>query len=235
MAKGRSADTPRISVNKLAEFMTVKPARQRQILRDQKYPGDFKGMFHKEAAEAVATCLASNLENTDVLDRAIRLLEQQTPEKIGTQRRISANIDSLQTFIDMLDEIDLKGATPSLGSHSSRGLTIRNVGINVRPEITLQGNGKSGLSLVGALKVHFPTTFALNADSAGYISALLQEWSKASQPDGQTYGPFCPVIDVGSRAIYPGVKSTAKRLKDIEAACSTIAALWPTITPSPDE
>src|SRR5688572_25506176 len=106
MAKA-PANLPRISVNKLAEFIGARPARQRQILRDQKYPGDFKGMYYKEAAEAVSTCIASNLENTEVLDRAIRLLEQKTSEKIGTQRRISANIDALESFRLMLDDIDL--------------------------------------------------------------------------------------------------------------------------------
>ena len=58
------------------------------------------------------------------------------------------------------------------------------------------------MPLVGAMKLHFPSTFALNKESAGYISALLQEWSKTYQPDTQTNGPFCSVIDVGSKKMY---------------------------------
>ena len=53
---------PRISVNKLAEFSRAKAGRQRQILSDQKYPTDFKGMYYKEASEAIALAIASNLE-----------------------------------------------------------------------------------------------------------------------------------------------------------------------------
>ena len=41
----KPANDPRISVNKLAEYMGAKAARQRQILRDQKYPTDYKGMY----------------------------------------------------------------------------------------------------------------------------------------------------------------------------------------------
>ena len=52
-------------------------------------------MYYKEATEAISTCLASNLENISVIDRAIMSLEQQSPEKIGTQRRIASNIDAL--------------------------------------------------------------------------------------------------------------------------------------------
>lgn len=97
------------------------------------------------------------------------------------------------------------------GSHAEDWgtLTIQNVEISVRPEIILKGKGKSRSLLVGALKLHFSTGFSLNEDSAGYVSALLQEWSKAHQPDGQTYGPYCSVIDVGSKKSYAGVKATA--------------------------
>ncbi len=133
MKKGSSPKLPKISVNKLAEFMTAKASRQRLILRDQKFPSDFKGMFYKEAAEAISSCIASNLENLDALDRQLRILEQQAPTKIGAQ----------------------------------------------------------------------------------------------------TSGPLCCVIDVGSKKMYPGVKSTAQRLKDIQAACQNVATLWPSIT-APD-
>ncbi len=233
MARG-STGLPTISVNKLAEFIGAKPNRQREILRDQKFPQDFKRVYYKEASEAVAQCIASNLEDTEVLERSIRILEQLTPEKIGTQRRITSNIDAIETFRQMLDVIDLKGATPALGARTAPTLTVRNVSISIRPEITLSGKGRSGAELVGALKLHFPTTYSLNEDTAGYISALMQEWSKANQTDGQTYGPYCPVIDVGSRQMYPGVKSVARRLGDVEAACRNITDLWPGISPTPD-
>jgi hypothetical protein len=126
---------PRISVNKLAEFIDAKAARQRQILRDQKFPSEFKGMYYREAAESISVCLASNLENTSVIERTIASLEQQNPDKIGTQRRIQSNIDALETFEAMLDDIDLKGAAPSLGEHAPPKLTIQNVEISVRPNI----------------------------------------------------------------------------------------------------
>ena len=50
---------PSISVNKLAEYMESKAARQRKILADRKYPDpEFKlGTYHREAGEAVAQYL----------------------------------------------------------------------------------------------------------------------------------------------------------------------------------
>ena len=221
---------PRISVNKLCEFMTAKAARQRQILHDQKYPTDFKGVYYKEASEAIAVSVASNLENLRPIDNAIRLLGQQSPDKIGTQRRIAANMDALESFLLMLDDIDLKGSITRLGEQSPPRLTIHGVDISVRPEVILNAVGKSNAPLVGALKLHFPRTFALTEDSAGYVSAILQEWCKTHLPDeGAVNGGMCCVIDVGSQLVYPGVKATTARMKDVDAICQNIAALWPTI------
>jgi hypothetical protein len=47
--------------------------------------------------------------------------------------------------------------------------------------------------------------------------------------NGDAHGPFYPVIDVGSKLMVPGVKSTIARMRDIVAACRNIVALWPTI------
>src|SRR4051794_31712958 len=139
--------TARISVNKLSEFMEAKGARQRQILKDQKYPTDYKGLYHKEAAEAIAHAVASNLEDLSKVDLAIALLEQANPDKIGTQRRVAANIDALETFRLMLDDIEqkIKGINLVLGDQfSQQRLNIHGVSVSVRPEIIARGAGKTG-------------------------------------------------------------------------------------------
>lgn len=136
MAK-KIPDTPRISVNKLSEFARAKAHRQRQILRDQKFPTEYKGMYYREASEAITRCLASSLEDIAAVERSIKVLEQNKPDKIGTQRRVAANIDALESFLLMLDDIDMEGMTPRLGEASPPKLNIQNVEISVRPEIIL--------------------------------------------------------------------------------------------------
>jgi hypothetical protein len=229
MAKS-SNSTPRISVNKLAEFTTAKAGRQRQILRDQKFPTDYKGMYYKESSEAIASCIANGLEAFTGIYNTLSILSQSTSSKVGTQRRINANMDALETFESMLDDIDLKGSVPSLGAHLPPKLMCRNVEISVRPEVILRAKGKGKSAIVGATKLYFVRTYTLNDDSAGYISAVLQEWCKAFLPDdGLVSGPLCPVIDVGAKKVWPGVKATTARMKDIEASCQNIFDLWASI------
>lgn len=230
----KNPDIANISVNKLSEFSRARANRQRQILRDRKFPSDFKGMYYREATEAISSCLTSNLEDIGSVERTIRVLEQSTPEKIGTQRRIAANIDALESFLLMLDDIHLEGATPRLGPQQPPHLMIQNVRVSVRPEVLLFGNGKSGSKLVGAIKLHFAKTFPLDDDCAGMASAVVQEWCKVNLTEGQTYGPFCTVLDIGSKRVCPGVKSTVARMREVEANCRNITGLWPSIKPTED-
>jgi len=223
--------TPRISVNKLGEYIVSRGRRQREILRDQKFTTTFKGMYHREAAEAISTCIASNLENVAVLERTIRRLEQMHPEKIGTQRRIASNIDALEAFLVMLDDIDLMGATPELGAHRPDRLVLQNVEVSVRPEIVLRGMGRSKTPLIGGIKLHFPRSHPHNDDSAGYVSAVIQEYCKSILAGNEdVFGPYCFVIDVASQTVFPGVRATTNRMKDVVAECRNIKGLWPTIT-----
>ena len=229
MASTRT-DVPRISLNKLAEFMFAKGSRQRQILRDQKFPSDFKTVYYKEAAEAVSICISSNLEDVSRLADAISILEQASPDKLGAQRRLQANVDALEAFMGMLDDIDLKGAIPTLGELSPPKMSIYGVEVSVRPEILLTTQRKGKPPIVGALKLHFPRTFQHTDNSAKYVSAVMQEWCKIHRSeDGVAAGALCPVIDVGSQKVYPGVKATVALMRDVEATCQNIAALWPTI------
>ena len=131
----------------------------------------------------------------------------------------------------MLDDIDLKGGVPEIGEASPEKMTVLGVEISVRPEIILRGTGPKGQSLVGAIKLQMSVSANFNEEAAGYVSAAVQEYCRRSLvTDNEiVHAPYCQVIDVGNRVIHPGVKATARRMKEIEAACLNIAALWPSI------
>ena len=119
-----SVTHPRISVNKLAEYMVSKAARQRKLLKDRKYPDeDFNmGMYHREAGEAVSRYLVSDQLSTDPIDNQISIIKQQTPAAIGTQRRLNSNIEAMERFLDMLDDFSFSDSIPEMGAHSPEKL-----------------------------------------------------------------------------------------------------------------
>lgn len=221
--------TPALSVNKLAEFMVKRSARQRQIVYDRKHPDpDFNmGNYHHEVRNAASEYLAGGALDPSIISTAIKDLRQLTPDKVGTARRINSNIDALESFGDMLDEINLDDYDVALGEHAPEKLTFHSVQISVRPEIILRRTVR-GKECLGAIKLHFSKTFPHTEESAGYVSAVLQEFlsSCVAKGDEVVHPQSCLVIDTGSGKAYPGVKSTAKRMKDVAAACEHIKALW---------
>jgi hypothetical protein len=225
-------NNPSISVNKLGEYIISRAARQRKILRDRKYPDtDFKmGTYHREAMEAVSQYISNGAIDPSPLDKMMKSLEQQTPQQVGTARRINANIDALERFNSMLDDIDLESAEATLGAHNANKLTYHNVNISVRPEIVIRTQIK-GKKYIGAWKLHFSKTHPHTEESAGYISAIVNEYCRVHlAKDGEIINPlFCKVIDIASGNVYGGVKSTKQRLDDIAAECQNISALWPSI------
>lgn len=224
-----SVKRPQISVNKLAEFMVSKAARQRRLLRERKYPDpDFQmGMYYREASESVSQYLAGDQISTENIDAKIQIIQQKNTDKIGTQRRLGANIESMERFLGMLDDFDFGDTVRELGAHSPPKLVFHGVEISVRPDVILRGE-KKGKPLIGAVKMHFSKGYKMNDEVAGYISAAVHEYCERHLVVGEekVFHEYCQVFDIGSGQVFRGVKAKKARLKDIEDTCKNIADIW---------
>lgn len=221
---------PRISANKLGEYLVSRAGRQRIILRNQKFPPDFMTTYYKEAQEAISLFLADNMEDITILERQIRILEQSPYSNVQAVQRLTGNIEAIEMFMNVIDDIDFNGASPSLGEHAPPKMKIHNVEISVRPEIILTGKGSKGKNLVGGIKLHFPKTNPLNDEACDYVSTIMQMYCENHLYDrGTQYAKYCMVIDVPTGKVRTGVTATANRKKDIQAACQSIYDLWPSI------
>lgn len=221
---------PRLSINKLGEYMTARAGRQNKILYDAKYPQDYIVAYYKDAAEAISKCIVDGLEDLGPLDAAIRSLEQRAPKNIGEQRRFTGNIDAIETFISIMDRVDLKGITPRLGSHQAPTLRMNGVDISVRPEVTLHGQKRSGEPLIGGIKLHFPKSFPLDKEAAEYISTGIQLYATDHLfTEGAASHKHCYVIDMASANVYEGIQSIKQRTKDIGDTTLQITSIWPNI------
>ncbi len=219
----------RISVNKLGEYITSKAARQRSILYNQKFPPDYVTPFYEDASEAISLFIAGGMEKPAILENRINALGQTPVNTTWQQRRMLGNIEAIETFTGLINDLDLSGLACRLGSHNPPRMPIRNVEVSVRPEVILSRPAKGGRQ-VGALKLHFPKTNPLTEDMAGYVSAVAARFCDAYLADeGVADSRLCFVLDLASARVYPGVKSTTLRMKDVDAACDQIFNLWDTI------
>jgi hypothetical protein len=229
MAKQR--DEPRISVNKLAQYVTSRATRQNQILRTAKFPPEYITAYYRDASEAIARFLAGGMVDFGILDNSISALSQKVAANVYETRRIAGNIDAIETFNGLLDDIDFGAATARLGAQQAPHLSINGVKISVRPEVTLHSKSKAGEDLVGGIKLHFPKTEPMDGEQANLVSALINAFCKDHLwKDGTPLPAQCIVIDLASGKVYPGIKAIKQRLRDVESACGQIASLWPGIT-----
>ena len=221
---------PRLSVNKLGEYMTAKAGRQNKILFDAKHPQDFITPFYKDAAEAIAKSISGGLEDLSSLESTARLLGEKNPSRVTDMRRFAGNIDAIETFMNIAGDVDLKGIEPRLGTHQANHIVVNGVHISVRPEITLHLKKRNGEPLVGGVKLHFPKSFPLTAEAADYISACIQLYARDHLGShGAPSHAHCYVIDMAGGRVHPGAKAIKARIKDVEETCKQIATIWPTI------
>jgi hypothetical protein len=224
---------PNISVNQLALYMNSKAAKKREILHQRKYPDDDfnPGIFHRESRDEISLYLSGGAIDTSGLHSRLKILSQTAAPKVGTQRRINANIDSIERFLEMLDQVDLGVANVSLGHNNPPKLTYYNVKVSVRPDLILHGVDKKGRTLKGAIKLQLSKAGSFDDDMAKTVSAVVQQYLSDYVHNGEEiiHAPYCQVIDIASGKVFPGVKAITQRLKDVAAECQNIAAIWPTI------
>lgn len=218
---------PRISINKLAEYLSASPARRQTIVRDQKYPSPIRAPYYNEA-EAAILSFFENGRNYTVLDRAMMDLGQRTPDTILKTRMASSSLDALVAFADTGLDL-LEGFTPVVLPRAQAKLVYQDVAVSVRPELLLKRQHDEKTT-VGVLKLYFSKGEPLSEDGGKFVTAaccehLLQHLKTEGQPDLKAVY----VLDVLAKKFFLAPKATKKRLKDISAACSEISAVWKTL------
>jgi hypothetical protein len=226
MATDTTRRAPRISVNKLGEYMTATPLRRRRIVRDQKQPKGFILPRYNEAQDAIRKYLSGRKQDAGLLLSEIeRLSEAPSATEWESSRKRLAS-EAMQSFLEMADEIDLDGLRATLGGNDQPRLSIGGLEVSVRPEILLTGIDRHGRPTAGALKLYFSKTSPLTEDSAAYIATAVHAFVEAHMRPAHAEPRNCRVIDVFGQRVYTAPRASARRRSDLAAACEEIARAW---------
>lgn len=216
---------PRISVSKLGEYLRATPRRRRSIVADQKNPKDFIVIWYREARQAVVECLLND-GDLDRLREAHLLLEDELAivrDDSHHARRIQVSLEAIDAFADSMREhalttLDLE-PTPPIDEQ----MVLGGVRISVRPDFLVRTSRG-----VGAVFLYFNKSHPLSEVTGAYVAALIHKFVRDHLGDeGKADRSACQVIDVMQGEVYVAPKSFKNRLKDVEAACLEIAAVWP--------
>ncbi|MEN5117547.1 hypothetical protein ABE488_09490 [Luteimonas sp. TWI662] len=217
--------SPKISLNKLGEYLTASPARRRRIVHDQKDPRPFITARYMDAREVIVDFLASGkTDDNKLVMRAKALRSDSSGTEFARQDRI-ASADAIESFLEVADQIELADLeVVPLDNSTSAEMQIEGVSVSVRPDVLFKDAMTK--DVVGAVKLHFPKSTPLNENAAKYVSTTLRVYLTDELNSVTADHRKCYVVDVSTQTVTCAPKSFKKNMSDVAAACEEIRARW---------
>lgn len=222
--------TPKISVNKLGEFLTANHHRQRKILESFKYPNDnrFTYTYYSDARRAIIAYFQSKF-NHDILEKCIGFLHGKEKSNDFQEIEISSSIEALELVLNT-DSID-ESFEYSLYDNINNTLIIEGVEIIVNPEILIRKPNSKGESKFGIGKIHISKNTELSMETSKYIAAILYLYAEKNiQYENETLdNKLCLSYDIFRDNIISCPNGVKRITNDVVAGCKNINAIWDSI------
>lgn len=219
---------PRISANKLGEYLVTPSAtRRRRILLDQKAPSKVIVPCYRLADEPLVDFFTGG-GTPQPVDRAVVRLRGDFSGSDWAIKDRKNTADALEAVLRLSPKLPFEGVTYVRGPDSPPHLHIKGVNVSVAPNMLLRFEHR-GVQCVGALKLHFTKSddAALEQEGAEYVATLLHHWLTLHGPHGLKVMPsHCLSIDVFRGAVVSAPTATTRRMSNVTAACEEIAAHW---------
>jgi hypothetical protein len=214
---------PRISINKLGEYLTATPSRRKRIVEDQQDPKPFITKRYGDAREQIVGYLASDMTDDSTILQAAENLKVHSGGTDFCEQDRCASSEAIHSFLEASENLDLDGlvAVP-VSSNESSTMDVAGVTISMRPDAILKD--KETGEVKGCVKLHFPKTTPLNEQGGEYVATALRVHlgnSHAAVDPNK-----CFVVDVPTKQVYSAPKAFKRKMNDISAACEEIDVRW---------
>lgn len=217
---------PKISLNKLGEYLEASPTRRKSIVKAQKKPpGEMIVARYGDAHAALKEYFAYPTDEF-LHGRILELREDQSGSDWARQdRQLSA--DALAACVDLIELIHFDGyrAVPC-PQNPSAVMLISGTKVSIRPEF-LVTKIDDPRKIVGAMKFSFNKQHALQHEGCEYVSTVLRKYLTDTYVGAQIDSKLCISIATSSKLILSAPKAYKARMNAIEAACEEIAVRWP--------
>jgi len=225
---------PRISANKLAEYVVSDPSRQKAIIREAKFAKKVMIVRYKKARKFIPHAFNSNSLDIDKLVRRAEEIERE--EALSDwQKTDNANSALVLKAIAALAP-DLTWENARVIHLRIGGLEIAGVKVSVEPELVFSFEhrkiAKVGAIILNTAKGDEKSLARRNgAYCVGdYLSSLLFQTLLAKlNRIGVPLNSKCYAVDVFREKIYTAPANYKILNRHLEAACEFIALRWPEI------
>jgi hypothetical protein len=223
---------PRISVNKLSEYLQATAGRRRRLVQEQKTPATFQVNWYAFAQSVIPSFIIGGCSDETILTAEIARLGQITPANEYEESRNRTNGDAITAFLESYDQLGLEDYQFSASHPNPQKLLVAGVQISVRPEVHVTAtDSRTQNQYLGCLKLYFSKDTPLTDNSGQNTSTLLYQFANAylTRPNMPAKQKACLTIDVFGQKAFSAPHSTTRRIADITAACQEINLLWQSI------
>lgn len=214
---------PRISVNKLGEYLTATPSRRKRIIEDQQDPKPFITKRYGDARQEIVGFLSSDMNDDSKILQAAENLKIHSGGTDFCEQDRTASSEAIHSFLEASENLDLEGlvVVPVSASESST-MDVAGVTISMRPDVILKD--KETGQVKGCVKLHFPKTTPLDIQGGEYVATALRV--HLGNSNVAVDPKKCYVVDVPTKQVYCAPKAFKRKMNDISAACEEIDVRW---------
>lgn len=230
----RLVEKPKMSARHLADYMAATDQRRRTILRACKYQPIARVVQHDEAKLAISGFMCGNGDLDTLTEKAFELRDRMADSDFERDV-LDHNADYIDSFVAAHPDLVLPDADV-LPPGTAPKISLN--GVKVAPEIhfRLRRLTKTNKIRVGAGMLRYAKGKALPSATGEWQSAFLHGYigSVGVEHGAEPEKKLCVTLDAYSGESYPAPTNSVKRFNEMEAACHTIAELWPNIPPPPN-
>jgi hypothetical protein len=217
--------TPKISLNKLGEYLEANPGRRRRIVFDAKNPAGFIVTRYRDAKTAVKEYFISKFD-TNIIHKSIDDHELKSIETDFQEQDRNLSIELLKAVLGTVPP-DLSEYTITSYNGINPKLSISDVNVSVYPDLIIRGSYK-GKDVVGAIKIQTSKTNSLGEEGGLTVTTLLREFveNNVANENEKAELSLCISYDIFAQFSCSAPKAYKRRMKQIESACEEIALWW---------
>jgi hypothetical protein len=209
----------KIGLKGLAKFIASSPAAQRKVLRDYKYPkreGEAQALYYRDARLLIRRNHSRGNPEGWLSARSQELSLKAQTESGASALRARHNARALREYNQSWGN----KAFEILGD-LSLSLSYSGVIISIYPDLHVREAGVERI-----IKLEFASRPAGDV----VIRIMSQAMFEAASAAGLNLrSADILLVDVPRKTVYRGARMRSRTAKDIEAACQTIADIWPSL------
>lgn len=229
----REVKNPRLSDNKLADYMAASEQARRGILRSCKYQAKTAVIQHQDARKIVAESILNGKLDVAGLANKLAVYEGKITDTDFEAEVKQHNVDYIKSVIQMGAD-GIKG-TDFVRCKTQKKLDFNGTEISFFPDVLVARTNQRNNRKIGAINLRYSKSAKLPEATAEWQSALMfgvlrdEPFEEESTPELA----LCQTFDGFNGKIYGAPSNAVYLFKEMKAACIGIALQWPNILPPP--